>query len=239
MVYGLISKGFRFGGPNVLPSLPSSPEPQNYRSDSLINYEIGTRTNWLDRRLQFDATVFYIDWSNIQLREYNALGAGFGVNAGRATNYGLESTFTWRMTRGLSFQTNLTYLNAELAETFVPGGGQPDVPKGSTLPGASRWQVASTLGYQWFGVPLEPSFLVSQRFISRAPVTFNSPIAQGDYGLVDLRAAMHFKSITLTPFVQNVGNVRGVSVADLFPPGPLQQFIVRPRTFGVTVDYRL
>jgi outer membrane receptor protein involved in Fe transport len=238
MVYGLISKGFRFGGPNVQPQLPSSPEPQSYRSDSLINYELGTRTDWLDRRLQLDATVFYIDWSNIQLREHNALGAGFGVNAGRATNYGLESTFTWHMTRGLSFQSNLTYLNAQLAETFVPGGGRPDVPKGSTLPGASRWQVASTLGYQWFGVPLEPSFLVSQRFISRAPAQFDSPVTQGDYGLVNLRCAVHFKGITLTPFVENVGNVRGVSVADPIPPSPLRQFIVRPRTFGLTVDYR-
>jgi iron complex outermembrane recepter protein len=94
------------------------------------------------------------------------------------------------------------------------------------------------LGYRWLGVPLEPSFLVSQRFISRAPAQFDSPVTQGDYGLVDLRAAVHFKGITLTPFVENVGNVRGVSVAEPFPPSPLRQFIVRPRTFGLTVDYR-
>ena len=129
MVYGLVSKGFRFGGPNILPQLPSSPEPRSYQSDSLINYEIGTRTMLQnDRRLELDGTMDYIDWNNMQLREFNALGAGFEVNAGKATNYGFEGTAAWRPTRGLTTQTNLTYLDATLAQTFVPWRGPAGCP---------------------------------------------------------------------------------------------------------------
>jgi len=241
MLYGLVSKGFRFGGPNVLPQLPSSPEPASYRTDSLINYEIGTRTTWLDRRLELDATIFYIDWSNIQVREFNALGAGFGVNAGKATNYGMEDTFAWRPVRGLTLQANLTYLDAQLAQTFVPGGGQAIVPKGSTLPGASKWQVSSSLIYQWLDVPLQPSLVLTQRYISSAPSEFDPPagVYQGNYTLFDARTSIQIHDVGITAFVENIGNTRGVTTAELFPPVPLQQFIVRPRTIGLTIDYKL
>jgi iron complex outermembrane recepter protein len=241
MIYGLVSKGFRFGGPNTLPQLPSSPEPRTYQSDSLINYEIGSRTTWLDRRLELDGTIYYIDWSNIQLREFNALGAGFGINAGKASNYGFEGTAAWRPTRGLTMQTNLTYLDAQLAQTFVPGAGQPTVPKGSTLPGASKWQVASSLIYQWLDAPIAPSITLTQRYISSAPSVFNAPVelTQGNYTLFDARTAIHFHNVGITAFVENIGNTRGVTNAELFPPLPLQQYIVRPRTIGLTIDYKL
>ena len=240
MLYSLVSKGFRFGGPNLNPQLPSSPEPTSYRSDSLINYEIGMRTTWLDKHLELDGTIFYIDWSNIQLREFNALGAGFEVNAGKATNYGFEGTAAWRVVRGVTLQTSLTYLDATLAQTFVPGAGQPDVPKGSTLPGASKWQFASSFIYQWLDGPLQPSFMVTERYISSAPSQFLVPVAtQGDYSLFDVRAGIHFQHVDLTAFVENVGNTRGVSASDLFAPVPLQQYIVRPRTIGLTIDYKL
>jgi outer membrane receptor protein involved in Fe transport len=240
MLYGLVSKGFRFGGPNILPQLPSSPEPRSYQSDSLINYEIGTRTTWLDRRLELDGTIYYIDWSNIQLREFNALGAGFEVNAGKATNYGFEGTAAWRPTRDLTLQTNLTYLDATLAQTYVPGAGQPDVPKGSTLPGASKWQVASSLIYKWLDAPLQPSFVLTERYISGAPSQFLVPVAtQGDYTLFDARTGIHFHNVGITAFVENIGNTRGVTASDLFAPTPLQQYVVRPRTIGLTLDYKL
>jgi iron complex outermembrane receptor protein len=238
MVYGLVSKGFRFGGVNTLPPLPSDPSPATYRSDSLINYEIGTRTNWLDHTLQLDATVFYIDWSNIQLREYNALGAGFEVNAGKARNMGLESTGTWRIARGLTFQTNFTYLSAELAQDYDPGAGNPVIPKGTSLPGASKWQASNVLRYQWMDVPLEPFFSLSHRYISRASANLGADYYQGDYSLVDVRVGAHVESVTVTAFVDNVADARGVTTADLFTPLPLQQYYVRPRTVGLTVDYR-
>ena len=240
VMYGLVSKGFRFGGPNILPQLPSSPEPRSYQSDSLINYEIGTRTTWLDRRLELDGTIYYIDWSNIQLREFNALGAGFEVNAGKATNYGFEGTAAWRPTRDLTLQTNLTYLDATLAQTYVPGAGQPDVPKGSTLPGASKWQVASSLIYKWLDAPLQPSLVLTERYISGAPSQFLVPVAtQGDYTLFDARTGIHFHNVGITAFVENIGNTRGVTASDLFAPTPLQQYVVRPRTIGLTIDYKL
>lgn len=52
LVYGLVSKGFRFGGPNLAVD-PDFAIPAEFESDSLINYELGVRSNF-DRRRPFD-----------------------------------------------------------------------------------------------------------------------------------------------------------------------------------------
>jgi iron complex outermembrane receptor protein len=136
MVYALADKGFRYGGPNVNPPSTTNPFPPTYAPDSLWNYELGTRTNWLDRRLQLDATAFYIDWSNIQVRLGTASGLAYATNLGEATNYGLESSALWHPIPALSFQSSLTYLNATLKQPFHSGRNVE--PAGAVLPGASK-----------------------------------------------------------------------------------------------------
>jgi hypothetical protein len=42
----------------------------------------------------------------------------------------------------------------------------------------------------------------------------------------------------LAAFVENIGNVRGVTQGTTGLRGPVQ-FLVPPRTIGVTLDYRL
>ena len=237
MTYLLVDKGFRFGGPNLAPPEPGYPIPSTFKSDSLINYEIGIRSTWLDRRLQLDGTVFHIDWSDIQLRLQTPLALNYAANAGKARNTGFEGTATWLITQGLTLSAALTYLDAKLASPFVPGGGQPVVPSGSTLPGASKWQVASALSYNWLNAPFKPSFVVADRYISQAPGIFLTGLPQGDYNLLDARASIHVKDLSFTVFVDNIADSRGVTNANNLPP--IQQFLVRPRTIGVTLDYRL
>ena len=79
MAYALVSKGFRIGGPNVTPSLPGQPVPPTYESDSLINYEIGIRSDLADGRLLLDVTGFFIDWDDIQLNRQTTSSLNFGV----------------------------------------------------------------------------------------------------------------------------------------------------------------
>jgi iron complex outermembrane recepter protein len=236
MTYVLVDKGFRFGGPNLSPSEPGYPIPAQFKSDSLINYELGVRTNWFDRRLQLDGTVFHIDWNDIQLRLQTNLGLNYAANAGKARISGFEGTSTFLITQGLTLSTALTYLDAKLASPFDPGGGQPVVPTGSTLPGASKWQVANTLSYNWATGPLAPTFVIADRYISEAPGIFLSGLPQGNYNVVDTRVAIRLKSVQLTAFVNNVTDRRGVTNANNLPP--VQDYLLQPRTVGLTVDYR-
>jgi iron complex outermembrane receptor protein len=238
MVYALAAKGFRFGGPNINPPDPKSPFPPNYAPDKLWNYEVGTRTNWFDRRLQLDATAFYIDWSNIQVRLGTASGLAYATNLGKAANYGFESTALWRPFTAFSVQGSVTYLDATLKEPFKSGA--TTAPAGAVLPGAAKWNISGTVSYQLTGLPLQPSILLSDRFISSAPANFGQvvPLTQGNYNLLDARINAYVKSVQATLFVNNIADKRGVSNASYYPANPLEQYIVRPRTIGLTLDYR-
>lgn len=236
MAYGLVSKGFRYGGPNIIVSEPGFTVPAQFDSDSLFNYELGVRSDLFGQRLRVDGTVFFIDWQDIQLRQRTPLQLNYASNAGKAESYGFEGAATVLLAPNLVFSTNLTYLHAELVEDFNPGGGQDIVPASSTLPGAAEWQVSSTLSYELPHLPLAPSFVLSHRYISEAPGMFGSGTEQGDFSVVDARIAVRFNQLSITAFVNNVADSRGVTTA-LDPP--LQQYLIRPRTVGVTLDYRL
>jgi iron complex outermembrane receptor protein len=232
MAYALASKGFRFGGPNVNPPNPLNPFPPTYGPDSLWNYEIGTRTDWFDRTLQLDATVFYIDWSNIQVRVSTPSGLTYGANFGRATNYGLESTVLWHPVAGWTMQGNFAYLDAMLSQASQFGG--------KTLPGASKWNLGATVRYDWSSIPLQPAVLLSDRFVSTAPSGFGfvQPVTRGNYSLLDARASGRYGRVEATVFVNNIADKRGVSNAAYAPGSPFYQYIVRPRSYGLTLDYR-
>jgi iron complex outermembrane receptor protein len=237
MVYALADKGFRFGGPNVNPPSTTNPFPPSYAPDSLWNYELGTRTDWFDRRLQLDATTFYIDWSNIQVRLGTPSGLAYGTNLGKAANYGLESSALWRPILVLSFQSSLTYLNATLKQPFYSGAIVE--PAGAVLPGASKWNISGSVSYQLLSLSLQPSILLADRFISSAPAGFGfvAPLSQGNFNVLDTRVSAYFKDVRATVFVNNITDRRGVTTARYYPGSPIEQYIIRPRTVGITLDY--
>jgi outer membrane receptor protein involved in Fe transport len=236
MVYALVSKGFRFGGPNIAVD-PTFKIPSQFGSDSLVNYELGTRTAWLDRRVLLDGTLFYVDWSDIQVSQRSPSGFIYTANAGKARNVGAEASATWLVTRDLRLNSAATYLDGELRRDYGTGASLVTAP--TQLPGASRWQVSNSLNYTLSSAPLQPMLVVSHRYISGAPGELSpSPQRQGDYNLFDLRLSTTIRKLELSAFAENVGDVRGVTAASTSVHGPTQ-YLVRPRTLGITLDYRL
>lgn len=238
LFYGLMSKGFRVGGPNLTPSTPTFTIPGAYSPDSLYNYEVGVRSTALGGRLHLSGTLFYIDWSNIQLRFISPNGFAYATNAGKATNYGFEGAADYSPLAGLNLQANLTWLSATLNDPFNPGGGAAVVPKGATLPGASKWQVSSLVSYQWRELPLTPRIMVAQRYISKAPGPFNNGVSQGGFNTFDIRGSIDVRGWELTLYCTNFTDQRGVSTAAL-SAGEVDEYLIRPRTVGLQLDYRL
>lgn len=237
MFYALASRGFRFGGPNIA-SDPSFSIPSQFHSDALWNYEIGARTTLMDGRLLLDGALYWVDWSDIQVTQRSPAGFTYTDNAGQARNRGFEAALSYHPVRGLTLQGAVTYLDGELRRDFLSGAGL--VPVGSRLPGASRWQTAASINYEAMETAYRPSISLSHRYVSRAPGELTpTPNVQGGYSLLDLRIGVRFGDIGVNLFVDNLGDTRGVaqSTAGLVR-GPIQH-LVRPRTFGITLDYRL
>jgi outer membrane receptor protein involved in Fe transport len=237
MVYVLADKGFRFGGPNVTPPSATDTFPRTYAPDSLWNYEAGARTNWFDRRLQVDATAFYIDWSNIQVRLGTADGLAYATNLGRAVSYGLEDSVAWHPDVRFSFESSLSYLNATLNKPFHSGANVELA--GATLPGASKWSLSGGITYRVPGA-LQPVIHLTEHFISSAPAGFGfvAPVPQGNFIVLDSRISSYFKDVEATILFNNITNRRGVTNANYYPGSPIEQYIIRPRTVGMTFDYR-
>lgn len=240
MFYGLVSEGFRFGTPNT-PGLSAYPIPAGSGSDSLTNYELGTRTTWLDGRLQLDATAFYVDWSDIQLRLQTPDFFNYATNGGKAYSRGIELSAAWRPNDQFQWLSSVTWQRARLDEDlFILFAGT--APKGSRLPGSSDWSVNNNLSYR-FDSRFSPTLTLTHQYLSEGISDLNSavpgatPNKQGDYNLFDLRFRMSFGNTDITLFGSNLTDERGVT-RTVSEVNGLGEGIVRPRTFGVTAHWR-
>ncbi|MGJ8669314.1 MAG: TonB-dependent receptor [Oceanococcus sp.] len=140
------ARGFRYGGVNVLP--PSSSAPRTYGSDFLWNYELGMRTEWLDRRLQVDLTGYYIDWTDLQISQLTEDELFVYVaNVGAARSQGVELSMKASLPWGLMFQSGGSYTDARTAAVFESDKGT--VPAGTRLPASPYYSAFASLTSSW------------------------------------------------------------------------------------------
>ena len=97
LLYASAAKGFRPGGANTpvsastcandLAALGLTTAPATFHSDSTWSYELGAKQKTSDNRFLVDASVFYINWKNIQ-SSVPLLTCGFQYigNLGNATS---------------------------------------------------------------------------------------------------------------------------------------------------------
>jgi iron complex outermembrane receptor protein len=187
MLYASASKGFRPGGVNPAVGGFCNPDLQNiglplgsnglrqvpgqFSSDSLWSYELGGKNTFLDHRLQVNASVFYIDWKNIQQNVYlPTCGEQFTANLGTAQSRGGDVEVLFKPVESLLFDVTAAYTDAKLTKTSCAGvlkytggaqpctgvdpttgnpiAGFPVVSKGDRLPGAP-WSFTASAEYQF------------------------------------------------------------------------------------------
>ena len=141
MAYYTYSEGLRPGGFNRVQSLPGQPpllrgmapysspntdqsgNPAGYNSDSLINNEVGFKSEFLDHHVLFNLSVYYMKWENIQQSLFDPVHLGnntFDVNGSSYTIRGFEVQFVARITDGLSVQGSSSVNSPEPVEHALP-----------------------------------------------------------------------------------------------------------------------
>jgi outer membrane receptor protein involved in Fe transport len=188
MGYVTISEGFRLGASNGVPPCteeeindPNSqavcglPDEVQFFPDTTTNYELGVRTQWLDRRLTFNGAVYYIDWKDPQLYAVTVKGAlPITKNGDGAESTGFEVSLSAALTDRLTLDVGYAHTKAELSEVapsvlrvFIPPGfgpptSNPDYPlppdqqeaiytnglPGDRLPGSPENQATVNLSYE-------------------------------------------------------------------------------------------
>ncbi|MBS0418370.1 MAG: TonB-dependent receptor [Proteobacteria bacterium] len=259
MLYAVASKGFRPGG--LVPAVPagapntatdcvaalaqqnpgvSLANTRSYKSDSLWNYELGTKTSWLNHKLTLNAAGFYVRWKDIQQAVLLSCGFQFITNAGAATSKGGELELSVRVLDGLDFSLGLGYQDAKIS---AASAASPQ-PAGSPVFQVPDWTANSSLAYRW---PLPGGHwrLLSTLDYSYVGRSFSGnnnaaePRERLPYQLVNLRLAAEHGPLelavvakNLTNEAANLGDSRSIA-AEI--PGRPRLFVNQPRTVGIEV----
>jgi len=115
MAYGSIATGFKSGGFNVrgAPELPNMGFT-SFKPETALTYEIGLRSEWLDRRLRLNATLFQTNYHDIQLRQQTFIAGMITTlieNAAKARIRGAEVELTAVPLEGLKLSAAYGHLN--------------------------------------------------------------------------------------------------------------------------------
>lgn len=234
MVYASAAKGFRSGGFNstIAPGVP-----ETYTPDKLWHYEVGTKQQVFDRKLEFAADVYYTDWKNVQtLVLVPPSNLAVTENSGRVNGWGADVAVTARPVQGLTLTGTLGW--NDLA--YAKGTTSALVNPGDPVDNAVRTSYSASLDYRRpiFG-DTAGFFRADYQHAGKAQLTQRNQLTIlriPPRDLVNLRAGLDFGRLEASVFATNVFNDRTV----LFPVSPGAPFEVeqRPRTIGVNLRAR-
>jgi iron complex outermembrane receptor protein len=233
MLYARVASGYRPGGPNV--AFPGA--PSTFDSDSLVNYEVGLKSEFFDRRALVDVSLFYIDWSDIQVILQTPTAIPYLVNAGRAVSQGIEFTSSFSPADGLTLGANFAFTDATISDT-VPGLG---AQAGDRIPNVPRWSGSLTAQYEAVVAgDLKARFNVGYRYTGDRYSRFNSSpraVRLPEYGAIDASVGLGDERWTVRLYAKNLTDERGFQTDLGSAGGALQNIsIIQPRTVGLALD---
>jgi iron complex outermembrane recepter protein len=264
LVYALADKGFRPGGGNQtipasecaadLSTLGLSTAPTTYKSDSLWNYEIGSKNTIGDGRAIVNASVFYIDWKNIQQTVVlPTCGFRYFTNVGAAAVKGGELEVRLSPLHGLLIGASGTYSNAYITKATpstegAVGDPVQDAPKlvananvEYQFPLIRNGSGFARVDYQWHG---SQTGQFDRTTISNADPYTGAPYGgvrtiadpaylQASYSQLNFSVGVTYRSWTSRLYCDNVSNSHPLlSVGD----DPTSAYTLRPRTIGITIS---
>ncbi|MET0362619.1 MAG: TonB-dependent receptor [Sphingobium sp.] len=134
LVYAKTSKGYRGGGFNLRGTSPLSFTP--FDPESVTDYELGLKSEFLDRRVRFNLALFTSDYKGIQKSTIVPNGTGgtatIVANAASGRVKGLEAELTLAPVTGLRLSGAFGLTDAKYksfpATCVFPGGSAAGVP---------------------------------------------------------------------------------------------------------------
>jgi iron complex outermembrane receptor protein len=189
LLYYTWSQGFRAGGfnrsafaaeftsPLAFDNNPLASEhrgwaaPLAFAPDKLINNELGWKTMWMNRRIQWNGAIYQEDWNNAQINvgANRVISYGVILNGGSYRVRGVETSGVARVTAGLTIEAGAAWNHSELVKQApflwrdgtpidfnslpTPSGGQklsnPGGVLGSPLAGAPPFQGNIRVRYEF------------------------------------------------------------------------------------------
>lgn len=253
MGYFMWSQGFKSGGWVARAQSPTSVVP--YDPETLDSFEVGVRSEWFERRLRLNATVFRMNYDDKQEAIHRASPETLAVetitvNGSSATIDGLELEINAFLTPNLSLNAAVGYLDAEY-DKFLNSDGV-DIKDQRHYNFAPEWtvNVGGNYIYPLTSVNGELSLSANYRWSddyttdpTRDPLGLSREVI-GSYGQFDFSVGYaHFlsdkRSLKVSAFVNDAlhsdGRLSRVSHAGNFVFGDM----LPGRRWGVEVLYEM
>lgn len=267
MLYLTIAKGFRIGGTNPkvatscvgdLNAYGLNDVPDTYGSDSLWSYEVGSKNEFAERRVLFNASAYLIKWKNIQQNVgLTNCGFQFTSNLGELRSTGVDFQLQVRPVDGVDLGAAFAYSDARYTKTAF---ATPDAAANALFPIVSdgdhnytspwtatafsqvTFPLLTTQGYvrldYQYGAALNKVTPAQNPANGGSPTSFFNVPANA---FTSLRFGVKYNRFDVSLFAQNLfntqpklGQVRdGVGNSALY-----QTYTFRPRTIGLTANYR-
>jgi iron complex outermembrane receptor protein len=262
-LYATIAKGFRLGGPTgPVPAYepngppPATPgtcdtdyrtfsltgAPDEYQSDSLWSYELGSKGRYLDNRLSINAAVYAINWTAIQQTiNLPTCGFNFTTNVGDAKIYGSELEVRALVTPNMTLSLNAGSTHAYITSVSAEGSGI--VYPGEWVLNVPLYTVTPSFDYD---APVDDRMSVFVRgdfpYTGRSRGYFDSSglphVFQPGYGIVNMSVGFKREKLSVSLYVKNLLNWKNIIQ---YPSvNSVQEgYTVRPATFGITATLEL
>jgi iron complex outermembrane recepter protein len=247
MAYASFNSAFKSGGFNI-----SVPSQQPYSPETLHAWELGTKTEWLDRRLRVNASTFYYDYTDIQIG-YFVLGSEAFRNGAKAEIYGSDLDFEAVVAEGFTVNGGVDYMHDRFtsfadAPLALPGAACTDTADaplcegsaaGHKLPYAptTTFNVGANYGVALYGgkADVNAAYFFSSGFFTSPDNTINQP----HYDLLNASIGWTDPSSRWTArlFGRNLTN-RFYAISLVETPQGDARTTGAPRTYGVSVAYR-
>lgn len=251
MVYTTAATGFKSGGFNggFLSQDPAerARQLQPIKPETVTSFEVGLKSEFLNRRVTLNLAAFYNDYRNQQVFLLANIG-GTPVNvldnAKKARTYGLDAELTVRPVPELTLSAQAGLLRTKLVE-YVPGvaAGLPDY-SGNQLAMAPKTTLSLTADWRHpvgpgeFGIQLNANYRSHQYFDNS-----NDPfVGQDGYWLENLRVSYGIKDSRweIAGFVRNLSDKKYLTyISNLTTNfGLLEGMVGTPRSYGVELNCR-
>lgn len=225
LFYLTYSEGFKSGGFNDL-SVVNPPFDPEY----IDSIELGAKTEWLDGKLRFNASVFHYDYSDLQVSVFASTGSittTFTTNAAEATVKGLEFDVLARPIPALQIAASVALLDATYDRFVTPYGsctaanvaldsrctGRVGLPRlidvaGNKLNNAPEFKGSLSIGYD-IGLASGDRLSLQSALSHQGRVYFlpanTEVMSQAAYTLLDLRVGYEHRdgNLSVGAFVKN------------------------------------
>ena len=248
LLYASVSRGFKSGGFDGRASSDFGFRP--FRPEYVWSYEGGAKTSYLNGRATANVTVFYNDYTDVQVTSFGAdpktgVFASLFTNAAKARTYGAELELAAHPTKQLSIEGSVGYLDAHYQKFDILVGGHITDVSNRPLVNAPRWNASLGATYKApVSNTLDATFHLDGAFRSRTAteITASPLLTQGDYGLLNAFFALGTTDgrwqvqAGMQNLTDHAVRTQGFNLQDF--PGVQVNFFAAPRTYDLKLIYR-